>query len=597
MSVRKKNQLISAIALYFCLFPHFTTAQVIPDGTTSGTEIVGDCLTRCNITGGIRADSNLFHSFQEFNVGVNESVYFLDSGVANIFSRVTGNNSSTIFGTLGVTGNASLWLMNPQGILIGGGTAGLGAYRAAKAHTNSVVMIEGGPYGTTCARVGCMPSKLLIAAAESVHQIEKAPGFGIHPQGEIRINGQEVMDRVKRERDRFVGFVLESVDDIPADDKLSGYAKFADDHTLIIDDHTQVTAKRIVIATGSRPAYPAAWNELGNRLVINDDVFGWDDLPESVAVFGPGVIGLELGQALHRLGVKVKLFGLGGQVGPLTDPEVMAYADKTFKEEFYLDADVKVESMKRIPSSNAAGADKVEIQFINHDGELETFIVDYILAATGRRPNVDKLAIENTNIALDERGVPTADHYTLQTSVESIFIAGDASNQVPLLHEAADQGRIAGDNAGRFPDIRAGLRRSPISAVFSDPQIAMVGETFKQLETRLGSCGCFVTGEVSFENQGRSRVMLRNKGMLHVYGEQGTGRFLGAEMMGPNAEHLAHLLAWAHQNRMTVSEMLDMPFYHPVIEEGVRTALRDLNAKLHLGPEMVKHCLDCGPGC
>lgn len=487
--------------------------------------------------------------------------------------------------------------VNVDVAIIGGGTAGLGAYRAAKAHTNSVVMIEGGPYGTTCARVGCMPSKLLIAAAESVHQIEKAPGFGVHPQGEIRINGQEVMDRVKRERDRFVGFVLESVDDIPAEDKLSGYAKFADDHTLIIDDHTQVTAKRIVIATGSRPAYPAAWNELGDRLVINDDVFDWDDLPESVAVFGPGVIGLELGQALHRLGVKVKLFGLGGQVGPLTDPEVMAYADKTFKEEFYLDADVKVESMKRIASSDNDSEDKVEILFINHDGELETFIVDYVLAATGRRPDVDKLAIENTNVALDERGVPTADHYTLQTSVESIFIAGDASNQVPLLHEAADQGRIAGDNAGRFPDIRAGLRRSPISAVFSDPQIAMVGETFKQLETRLGSCGCFVTGEVSFENQGRSRVMLRNKGMLHVYGEQGTGRFLGAEMMGPNAEHLAHLLAWAHQNRMTVSEMLDMPFYHPVIEEGVRTALRDLNAKLHLGPEMVKHCLDCGPGC
>ena len=111
----------------------------------------------------------------------------------------------------------------------------------------------------------------------------------------------------------------------------------------------------IVIATGSRPAYPAVWNDLGDRLVINDDVFDWDDLPESVAVFGPGVIGLELGQALHRLGVKVKLFGIGGQVGPLTDPEVMQYADKAFKEEFYLDADVKIESMKRID-----GTDKVE---------------------------------------------------------------------------------------------------------------------------------------------------------------------------------------------------------------------------------------------
>ena len=480
--------------------------------------------------------------------------------------------------------------LNVDVAVIGGGTAGLGAYRAAKAHTDSVVMIEGGPYGTTCARVGCMPSKLLIAAAESVHQIEKAPAFGVHPQGEIIINGREVMDRVKRERDRFVGFVLEGVDEIPSQDKISGYAKFIDNNTLTVDDHTQITAKRIVIATGSRPAYPAVWNELGDRLIINDDVFNWDDLPSSVAVFGPGVIGLELGQALKRLGVEVVMFGLGGQVGPLTDPAVMAYADKAFNEEFYLDADVRLESMKRI-------GDAVEIQYLDKNGEFKVITVDYVLAATGRRPNVDKLAIENTSLELDERGVPVADHFTLQTSAENIFIAGDASNQLPLLHEAADQGRIAGDNAGRFPDIRAGLRRSKISAVFSDPQIAMVGETYKEITTRLGNCGCFETGEVSFENQGRSRVILRNKGVLHVYGEHGTGRFLGAEMMGPNAEHLAHLLAWAHQNKMTVAEMLDMPFYHPVIEEGVRTALRDLNAKLHLGPEMIKHCLDCGPGC
>ncbi|HIF9189239.1 TPA: dihydrolipoyl dehydrogenase [Photobacterium damselae] len=480
--------------------------------------------------------------------------------------------------------------LNVDVAVIGGGTAGLGSYRAAKAYTDSVVMIEGGPYGTTCARVGCMPSKLLIAAAESVHQIEKAPGFGVHPQGEIVINGREVMDRVKRERDRFVGFVLEGVDEIPAEDKISGYAKFIDNNTLIVDDHTKIIAKRIVIATGSRPAYPAVWNELGDRLVINDDVFEWDDLPNSVAVFGPGVIGLELGQSLKRLGVDVVMFGLGGQVGPLTDPEVMAYANKTFNEEFYLDPDVKVESMVR-------NGDAVEIKYLGKDGQLKEITVDYVLAATGRRPNVDKLAIENTSLELDDRGVPKADYYTMQTSVDTIFIAGDASNQIPLLHEAADQARIAGDNAGRFPDIRAGLRRSKLSAVFSDPQIAMVGETYKEITTRLGTCGCFATGDVSFENQGRSRVMLRNKGMLHVYGEQGTGRFLGAEMIGPDAEHLAHLLAWAHQNQMTISQMLDMPFYHPVIEEGLRTALRDLNAKLNLGPEMIKHCLDCGPGC
>ena len=157
--------------------------------------------------------------------------------------------------------------------VIGGGTAGLGAYRAAKAHTPKVVLIEGGPFGTTCARVGCMPSKLLIAAAEAVHQIERAPGFGVHPNGKPRIDGHEVMGRVKRERDRFVGFVLEGVESIPAEEKISGYARFIDAHTVQVDEHTLIRAQRIVIATGSRPSWPAAWNELGDRLIINDDVF------------------------------------------------------------------------------------------------------------------------------------------------------------------------------------------------------------------------------------------------------------------------------------------------------------------------------------
>lgn len=474
--------------------------------------------------------------------------------------------------------------------VIGGGTAGLAAYRAAKAHTNKVVLIESGPYGTTCARVGCMPSKLLIAAADAFHHIEKSPEFGIHIQGTIDIDGQAVMARVKRERDRFVGFVLEGVNEIPTEDKISGHAQFINNRSLIIDDHTTIEAERIIIATGSRPVWPDAWNTLGDRLIINDDVFEWDDLPKSVAVFGPGVIGLELGQALKRLGVDVHLFGVGGQVGPLTDPEVMAYANQTFNQEFYLDADAKIESMIR-------DNDKVVITFINKDKKLQTIMVDYVLAATGRRANVDHLSLDKTNLHIDAKGIPVADPYTMQTNVPSIFIAGDASNQIPLLHEAADQGKIAGDNAGRFPDIHAGLRRSKIAAVFSDPQIAMVGESYQAITNRLGTCGCFQTGVVSFENQGRSRVMLKNKGLLHVYGEQGTGRFLGAEMIGPDAEHLAHLLAWAHQNQMTISQMLEMPFYHPVIEEGVRTALRDLNAKLKLGPEMIKHCLDCGPGC
>jgi len=480
--------------------------------------------------------------------------------------------------------------LNVEVAVIGGGTAGLASYRAAKEFTDSVVLIEGGKFGTTCARVGCMPSKLLIAAAEAAHSVAHTEPFGVFIDGDVHIDGKKVMQRIRDERDRFVGFVVDAVDGIPEQDKLIGKATFISETEIQIDDHTILTAKRIVIATGSRPSYPPVWNELGDKLIINDDLFDWTDLPKSIAIFGPGVIGLELGQSLHRLGVEVFMFGMGGQVGPFTDPDVMAYAQKTFSDEFYLDADAKVKEMIQKDGN-------VQITYIDKQGAEQVKLVEYVLAATGRRPNVDNLGLENISINNDARGVPVADPFTMQTSVENIFIAGDASNQIPLLHEAADQGKIAGSNAGQYPNIRAGLRRSSIAAVFTDPQLAMVGLSRKQVVEKLGDCGCFETGTVSFEDQGRSRVMLKNKGLLHIYAEHGTGRLLGAEMIGPQAEHLAHLLAWAHQNRMTISQMLDMPFYHPVIEEGVRTALRDLNAKLKLGTAMINQCMECGPGC
>ena len=130
--------------------------------------------------------------------------------------------------------------------------------------------------------------------------------------------------------------------------------------------------------------------------------------------------------------------------------------------------------------------------------------------------------------------------------------------------------------------------------MFSDPQIATVGMSFRALTEKLG-CH-FASGSVSFTGQGRSRVMLVNKGLLKVYGDKETGVLLGAEMIGPHNEHIAHLLAWVIQLRMTVSEVLQMPFYHPVIEEGLRSALRDLLFNLGMGAHPPLRCIDCGPG-
>jgi dihydrolipoamide dehydrogenase len=460
--------------------------------------------------------------------------------------------------------------------IIGAGTAGLAAYRAARAAGARAVIIEGGAFGTTCARVGCMPSKLLIAAAEAAHAPARWKEFGLALNGVVDIDGRAVMERVRRERDRFVGFVLKGVESIPAADRIRGYARFVGPHRLRVDEHSDVQFARAVIATGSSSSVPPFLRALGDRVVVNDDIFEWRELPRAVAVFGPGVIGLELGQALARLGVQVSMFGVGGIVGPFTDPAIGAYSAKTFGAEFPLEADVKDVVVER-------DGDRVHIRHRMADGGTRSIVVDYVVAATGRTPNLRSLALDTTGIALDARGLPAFDRTTLQIGGSHLFIAGDANADVPLLHEAADEGRIAGDNAARFPKVRPTERRSPLAIVFSEPQLATVGARYADLAP-----GRFVTGEVSFEDQGRSRVMLRNRGLLHVYADIETGRFLGAELIGPDAEHLAHLLAWAHQLELTVAKMLTLPFYHPVIEEGLRTALRDAQAKLDAAQALRK---------
>ena len=454
--------------------------------------------------------------------------------------------------------------------VIGAGSAGLTAYRSAREHTDSVLLIDPGPLGTTCARVGCMPSKLLIAAADTAWHMRKADMFGVSA-GEIQVDGRRVMQRVRRMRDGFVNKVLRGMASIPESDRLDKAVHFVSDHRLETEDGEQIEADSIVIATGSRPNIPGMMKAAGDRLLVNDDLFELTTLPESVVVFGAGVIGLELGQALHRLGVRVRLFGLGGLIGPIGDEDIRKAAYHCFNDEFPLDPDAHVSHI----GETASG---VRVSFTDKDGREVTEQFDYLLAATGRRPNVDRLGLENTSLELDEHGIPVFDRDTLQCSVSHIFIAGDANNYLPLLHEAADEGRIAGRNAARLPDVTPGPRTVPLAIVFSDPQIATVGLQPAQVEQQYA--GRYAVAAFDFAQQARAKVLGRDRGLMKIWAETGSGKLLGAEIFGPDAEHLAHLLAWSMQQRLTVKDLLAMPYYHPVLEEGLRSLLRELQKRV-----------------
>lgn len=466
--------------------------------------------------------------------------------------------------------------------ILGAGTAGLNARRAAKAQGASVLVADPGPLGTTCARVGCMPSKLLIAAADAAHDAREAHRFGVHA-GPVRVDGPAVMRRVQAERDRFVGFVLDGTKAAEdAGELLRARARLVGPTTVQIGDDLHVEARAVVIATGSRPFVPPPYRALDDLLLTTDAVFELPDLPESLLVVGLGVIGLELGQAFARLGVRTTMLGLAGEVAQLRDPAVLAEARRVLGGELDAHFDHRLLSVERV----AGGA---RVRFVGDDGREREGTFARVLVAAGRRRNVDGIGLEAAG--LDPAKLPPWDPATARLGDTALFLAGDVAGHRPLLHEASDEGHIAGTNAGRFPRVAPMHRRTPLSVAFTHPQIAEVGLSHRELDP-----GRTCAGVVSFADQGRARVGLRNAGLVRIYGERGSGRLLGASMLGPDVEHLAHLLAWAVQRGLTVQEALAMPVYHPVVEEGLRTALRELAKALEKAPPEGEPCPGLFPG-
>jgi dihydrolipoamide dehydrogenase len=177
-------------------------------------------------------------------------------------------------------------------------------------------------------------------------------------------------------------------------------------------------------------------------------------------------------------------------------------------------------------------------------------------------------------VELDERGIPVHDANTMQIGATPVFIAGDVTGVRPVLHEAGDEGRIAGFNAVS-ESITAFRRKTPLFINFCDPNICIVGERWNDLDQ-----DAVAVGQIKLAPVGRALIMGKNRGVIRVYADKTSGRMLGAEMVTTKGENLAHLLAWAIQQQLTVGDLLRMPFYHPVIEEALQAALYDLYSKV-----------------
>ncbi|RYH00778.1 dihydrolipoyl dehydrogenase [Salipiger sp. IMCC34102] len=440
-------------------------------------------------------------------------------------------------------------------VVIGAGTAGLAAERSARAEGARTLLVDEAFRGTLCANTGCMPSKLLIAAANAAHAARGTDTFGITTTG-VTVDGPAVLSRVRRERDKFVEATRASYDELPDGTCIKALARFTGPTTLALDNGDTVEARAVVIATGSKASIPGPFEGLGDLALTNESIFEIPDLPRSLAVIGGGAIGLELAQAMVRLGVRTELFDHAETLGGAQNPDVQSALSKIMGQELPLHLGVDVEAERE--------GDQVRLTWSGPAEGSRTF--DRVLVATGRPPRLDGLDLEATGLDLDDHGVPVFDRNTMQCGDAPIFMAGDANADAPVLHDASNEGSVAGRNAVKYPVQNAPERTPAFAITFSDPPLAIIGDP-AEAES--------VVGCASYADQGRAKVEDRAKGLVRIFAAP-DGRLTGAELFCPGADHMAHLLIYAIQRGDTATDLLGMPFYHPTLEEGLKSALRDI---------------------
>lgn len=446
--------------------------------------------------------------------------------------------------------------------VIGAGTAGLVARNAAEKEGASVLLIAQPPHGTTCARTGCMPAKLLIAAADAAHGVRQAPLFGLKTT--LRVDGVKVMRRLRKERDRFVSYVLADIRQLKKSGKLiEGKARITGPKTLEVNGRS-IHAKALVMATGTTAFIPPEYQHVKKSILTNETFFELRRLPRRLLIVGGGLIALETGQALARLGTQVTIIGRSGRVGPVQDPVILKTAEKIFSDEFEFYSNHELMDVRKT-------AKGVRVKFKDSRGRVHQGTYEKILMAAGRHPRLSGEDLCLLGLKPAKRGYPAIDPETLRAGKSGVFFAGDATGERQVLHEASHDGRAAGINAAHYPKIRRFKRPVALTVLFTDPEIAMAGKTWDALKGRK-----IKIGENDYESQGRATIMGVNRGKVRVYADAKTGKLLGAEMIGPRMEHMAHFLALAIERGLSAEDVAHLPYYHPTLEEGLQTALRRL---------------------
>ena len=453
--------------------------------------------------------------------------------------------------------------------VVGGGTAGLEAYRAASDGGADCVLIDGGRLGTTAQRSGELPASYLMSSAMTVRALKSFHLHGLQIQNaEVSTDG--VLPNLRAMRSKATSSVLSFLYRIPEEKRLHGMVSFEDPHTLTVGDHSRVRFKTAVIATGTEPLVTYEQSQLKNIITTNE-FYEQDRLPGSAAVFGSSSVGLQLGQALSYLGVDVTVFGQR-ILWRLSDEEVLSAALNQLSSRFSLAVDSFITAIE-------PRGEGYSIYYID-GGKYENYLhTAEVIAASARIPNVAGLNLQHIGVKLTREGYIKTEPNTMQTSLKHIFAAGSVRGSTSTAMAEAE-GRYAGMNAASPHHMMAMPETVNIEICYTDPVLAVVGRGFEEMKLWARTTGGqFVAAHASFGNTLGSGGA-HEGGCIGLYCDKRTHQVMGAEICSHDADHLAQLVAFAIKKRTIAEELVDFNFVHLSGEEVLSTAAADAVHKL-----------------
>jgi pyruvate/2-oxoglutarate dehydrogenase complex dihydrolipoamide dehydrogenase (E3) component len=437
-------------------------------------------------------------------------------------------------------------------VVIGAGSGGYAAARTARELGATVALVDRGPLGGLCILHGCMPSKTLIATGDVAHEIRHAHELGVH-SSEPAVDFAAVMARKREIIQGFTDYRVAGIETFPV---FHGEASFESPHKLRVGDDV-LEGNAFVIATGSTIVPPMFPGLAETGYIESDDALELEAPPKSLVILGGGYVGSELGQFYARIGVPTTIVIRSNQL--LTDEDTDVGEGLT---EYFRQEGLVVETGARVLRVSR-GDDGLKIVHYVQDGAEKTVSAHEIFYALGRVPAIAGLNLEAagvtyhavTGIVIDE---------TMRTSQDHIFAVGDVTGRFALVHIAIQQGELAARNAFHRGKEHVDYSLSKTHTVFTDPQVAVVGETEKELQ-RAGTS--YIVASYPFNDHGKAVSIGKTKGFVKMMADPNDGRILGAAILGPGGSDLIHEMIVALYYRSTVFDFVKIPHLHPTLAE------------------------------